>query len=152
MPAPFKHTGIFLIVLVTWLVAGGCGSGHPAPTYPVTGRVQFADGKPLNTGGIILFQSLPNGEQASYDARGSIAEDGTFQLSTFEEGDGAVAGKHRVLVRAQRDSDDYVKRGITPRPVIDPRFERFETSGLEFTVKDGTNDLTVVVERPGTAR
>jgi len=52
------------------------------------------------------------------------------------------------LVRAQRDQDDYIKRGIIPRPVIDPRFESYPTSGLEMNVKKASNEVTLVVERP----
>jgi hypothetical protein len=33
-------------------------------------------------------------------------------------------------------------------PLIDPRYTRFETSGLEFEVKPGKNQLTIEVEKP----
>jgi len=125
----------------------GCGSGHPK-TYPVRGKVVFPDGTPLTSGGIVLFKSTATGDQP-VNARGRIQDDGTFRLSTFEEGDGAVGGMHQVLVRAQRDSAVYRQTGRIPKPVIDSRFERYETSGLECTVEDGDNDLTLVVERPG---
>jgi len=81
-------------------------------------------------------------------ARAKIEADGTFELSTFDDSDGAVIGKHRVLVSAQRDADDYYKRGIVPRPVIDERFEDYETSGLELTVEAGDNELPIVVAPP----
>jgi len=69
-------------------------------------------------------------------------------LSTFGEGDGALAGKHRAVVRAKRNAADYVQRNIIPRPVIDPRFEDYEKSGLQFTVEPDNNEVTLVVERP----
>ena len=133
----------------TLLLAGalGCGSGNP-PTYPVQGKVVFADGKPLTTGGIVLTESI-TGEHVHINARGAIDANGEFRLTTFNDDDGAVAGQHRVMVRAKRDSDDYIKRGIIPRPVIDPRFENYETSGLEFTVQQGKNEFTLEVQLPG---
>lgn len=143
----FKHHCALPIVLAMLLGVGGCGS-HPAATYPVSGQIVFADGAPLATGGIILVKSIAAEGQSVFNARGTIAADGTFRLSTFEEGDGAVAGKHQVLVRAKRDADDYLKWGVVPRPVIDPRFEHYETSGLEFTVAEGENDFTIDVEPP----
>ena len=145
----YKHHGAWLGVLATLVGIGGCSSRHPAATYPVSGKVVFADGAPLSTGGIILFKSVATEDQPTFDARGAIEADGTFRLFTFEEGDGAVAGKHQVLVRAKRDAADYLERGIIPQPVIDPRFEHYETSGLEFTVEEGSNEFTVTVERPG---
>lgn len=136
------------IVLAILACLQGCGSDHP-PTYPVSGKVVFEeDGKPLTTGGVVLLESVVAGGLPAVNARGLIKADGTFELTTFEDGDGAVAGKHRMLVRAQRDSDDYLKRGIIPRPIINPRFERYETSGLEFTVEEGNNEFKVVVQRP----
>lgn len=33
-------------------------------------------------------------------------------------------------------------------PIINPRFERYETSGLEYTVEEGNNEFEVVVQRP----
>ena len=131
----------------------GCGSGHPAPTYPVTGKVVFSDdGTPLSTGGAILWESTPDEPgELLFNARGAIQADGTFELTTFEEGDGAVAGEHRVLVRPKRDASDWTERGIVPRPVIAQRLESYETSELRFTVKEESNDFTVTVERP-TAR
>jgi len=143
----FKHHGALPIVLTMLFGVGGCGS-HPAATYPVSGKVEYADGAPLATGGIILVKSIADEGQTVFNARGTIAADGKFRLSTLEKGDGAVAGKHQVLVRAKRDADDYLKRGVVPRPVIDPRFEHYETSGLEFTVEKNENDFTIVVEPP----
>lgn len=129
----------------------GCGPGHPK-TYPVSGKVVFDDGAPLN-GGFIGFESTP-AEGPPVNARGLVGDDGTFALSTFAQGDGAVAGKHRALVRAQRQEFDNIegKWDLIPEPVIDPRFERYETSKLEFTVTEGNNEFTVVVQRPAAAQ
>lgn len=137
-----------LIVAAAAACLPGCGSGK-LPTYPVTGKVTFENGHPLTTGGIVLCESLDvQSDGVPVVARGKIEKDGTFELFTFEEGDGVVAGKHRVLVRAQRDEDDYLKRGIVPRPVIDERFEDYETSGLELTVEEDDNDFPIVVTPP----
>ena len=135
-----------------FLALAGYGSGHPAPTYPVTGKVVFSDDTPLATGGVILWESVPDkAGELPFNASGAIQADGTFELTTFEEGDGAVAGEHRVLVRPKRDASDWTERGIVPRPVIAQRFERYETSELRFTVKEEGNEFTVTVQRP-TAR
>ena len=103
-------TGVFGLSAGLWssvfglFVLTGCGSGHPAPTYPVTGKVVFSDdGTPLSTGGSILWESVPDEPGVlPFNASGAIQADGTFELTTFEEGDGAVAGEHRVLVRPKR--------------------------------------------------
>lgn len=135
------------VVIMTALV--GCGTKHDA-TYPVSGKVVFDDGKPFTAGGVVMFESIAVGDQPVYTAAGAIAADGTFRISTFQEGDGAVAGEHRVLVRAKRDADDFGKLGVVQpsKAVIAPRFENYETSGLAFTVEPSVNEFTVVVKRP----
>lgn len=133
----------------------GCGSDGLA-TYPVNGRVTFADDKPL-TGGTVEFQPATppvpsNAEKGSLagriSARGFIQEDGTYKLSTFEPDDGAIEGKHRVLVTPGLPPGPI--NSLNPsKPVINARFQRFETSGLEFTVTpDGPNEFEITVERP----
>jgi hypothetical protein len=37
-------------------------------------------------------------------------------------------------------------------PAVDDKYTRFETSGLEFEVKPGANDLPIKVTRPKSAR
>ena len=138
-------TQLTLLTLVfCW---AGCGSKH-TPTYPVSGKVVFEDGTPLGSGGTVLFESMATENNLRLNARGRIQPDDTFEMTTFEDGDGAVVGKHRVLVRAQRDSREYLESGIAPRPVIDERFEHYKTSGLEFTVEQGNNEYKIVVRRP----
>ena len=140
-----QHYQVRLILLAALTCWAGCGPQHP-PTYPVRGKVVFDDGAPLDTEGVILFESTSADGQA-FTARGKIQSDGTFEMSTFTDGDGAVAGLHRVLVRAKRDAEDFTKRGIIPRPIIDEKFERYESSGLEFSVEAGDNQYTVEVRR-----
>ena len=135
-----------LIFVTALALAVGCDRGPR--TYPVNGKVVFEDGSPLTTGGVV-FSELMSSEAAGANARGAIDEAGNFQLTTFKDNDGALAGKHRFLVRADRDAEDYTKRGIIPRPVIAERFESYDTAELEFRIEEGNNDLTLVVAKPG---
>ncbi len=76
-----------------FLVSAGCHSRHP-PTVPVEGLVAFTDGTPVRVGRI-EFESEPGG----INARGTLNNEGEFHLSTFRDGDGAVVGRHRVIVQ-----------------------------------------------------
>lgn len=132
----------------------GCGDGR-LETYLVKGRVTFTDGAPLPRGTIEFQPALQAVNAKSADptgrvgARGAINEDGTFEMSTFEPGDGAIEGKHRVLVTAGLPPGPIDPFAPNSKPLIHARFQRFETSGLEFTVTpDGENDFEITVERP----
>jgi len=120
-------------------------------------EMTLAEAKKINPdakiGDAVMVESTPaNG--LPINARGAVGSDGTFVLSTFGDGDGAVVGKHRVLVRAQRQKFDDIEGNwdFIPEPVIHPRFESYENSGLEFTVAEGDNEFRVVVQRPPAAR
>src|SRR5579883_1927961 len=83
------------LAVLVFLWCPGCGSKegpYVAATVPVKGSVTY-QGKKL-TQGEVTFESLENGREA----HGRIQPDGTFVLTTFKEGDGALAGDHRVAV------------------------------------------------------
>jgi hypothetical protein len=74
---------------------GGCGAkgaGASPDLIPVKGRV-FFKGQPL-TSGTVRFEPDDFGRPAF----GKLQSDGTFVLSTTKDGDGVVAGHHRVSI------------------------------------------------------
>lgn len=125
----------------------GCGDKYPA-TYPVSGRVIFPNGTPL-PGGNIEF--APQEGPARTSARGMIESDGIFQLTTFRDGDGAVEGRHRVLILPARRRED---RSGKPSINLDPKYQSFDTSGLEFTVSPDAeqNEFEITVTVAGRSR
>jgi hypothetical protein len=127
---------LFALVLAA---AEGCARR----TYPVTGRVVFKDGSPV-PGGIVVFSPLD--PQSHTGARGYIQPDGTFEISTFQTGDGSFEGRFQVLVKGPSPGggEDGPRRVV---PQVDPRYARFETSGIEIEVKAGKNDLLIEVDR-----
>jgi hypothetical protein len=106
------------------------------------------DGSPL-TAGVVEFDSVTDDPKRHAVARGKVEPDGTFRLSTYREGDGAVEGRHRVVVMpAPVLAEDMRPGQPPPRPNVHPRFGNYETSGLEVTVKPGRNEVTLTVEGP----
>jgi hypothetical protein len=120
------------------LGAAGCGGYHP-----VRGTVTYPDGTPVSKG-IVVFERKDGGKAVT--ARGEIQADGTYQLGTEKTGDGAPAGKYRVLVTPRVENPD------APEVTFDRRFADFNTSGLEFEVTSGDNDFPIQVTRPGKGR
>jgi hypothetical protein len=127
-------------------IVTGCGESR-RETFPVRGTVTFKDGQPL-AGGVVEFQSIGAGDE-QINARGEIQADGTYRLTTYEEADGAVAGRHQVIVLPPVDTTGSNMSGPPPPEVLHRRFQSYETSGLEFTVQPGENQYPIVVDRPG---
>ena len=140
--------GLALIFVVTVL---GCGSGRPE-VAKVHGRVTVG-GKPVTTGRI---QFWPESGRA---AQGQIEEDGTYTLTTFDPGDGAVLGKHTVTIEATKIhnpgrtasslEDEFVvfkdPNALQGKPVIErlvpERYSKPDTSDLTKEVNRGDNPI-----------
>src|SRR5438876_8466234 len=124
-----------------WLVSvalAGCSSGKRL--YPVEGTVVFDDGTPAAelAGGTVSLESVEDKSNAS----GAIGPDGTFRLKTPLGQDGAPAGTYRVIVQPKEGADRN-------RPPIDRRYGRYDTSGIEVTLKEEPNRVTVKIQRGG---
>jgi hypothetical protein len=105
--------------------------------------VVFKDGKPL-TGGLVVFRPVDDKLQVS--ARGDIQPDGTFVMGTYQEGDGAVPGKYQAAITPPPRRK--IREKPVDKPIVHPRFESYETSGLEFEVKRENNTFKILVEMP----
>ena len=136
-----QSIGRLVVSALMLCIASSCGS-QPASTYPVTGKVTYPDGSPV-TGGMVEFEPRETASGQRDCARGAIQPDGSYSLSTFREGDGAVPGHHRVVVQDLYPSDDPQPGARTWKPALDPRFRRYETSGLQYDVKPEPNVIHI---------
>jgi hypothetical protein len=135
-----RRNTLFVVSLLALLA--GCSDDDRLPTYQVTGKVVFSDGTPLK-GGWIIFECPERG----LAARGVIEIDGTYRLGTYEESDGAVAGKQLVAITPALPDGYDPDQGPEPA-MIHRRFTHMDTSGLKFEVTpDGTNHIEITVER-----
>lgn len=141
---PFER--VFLLLFVGILT--GC-SNDRLPTYAVQGQIVFLDGSPVRTGSIEL-KSLQHGVQA----RGDIASDGSFQLTTYEKNDGAVEGVHQCVVVQLVMVEELANFKPSTEGVVDPRFGSYSTSDLECRISNSDDNrikLTVEPIRLGAA-
>ena len=108
------------------------------------GMVVYPDGQPL-TRGTVEFELVTDKDHIT--ATGEINPDGTFQLGTFEEADGAVIGSHRAAVIADFDIGTEEERPeLLPPAILDPKFSDLDTSGLKFEIEAKTNRILVEVD------
>jgi hypothetical protein len=91
--------------LVLFALLSGCGPAGDFPTARTTGRV-ICEGQPVPHV-MVFFEPLESGKSALVGKTGfAIAkENGTFELSTYRNGDGAVIGHHRVRVGPPHSGD-----------------------------------------------
>jgi hypothetical protein len=115
---------IELALLAALLIgsSSGCGAkgaGSSPDLIAVKGKVTFK-GQPLTTG-TVRFEPDDFGRPAT----GPLQPDGTFVLSTLKEGDGVVAGHHRVsIIGANGQSKS--KSGGVPKKYSDGASSKLE--------------------------
>lgn len=78
--------------------SGGCGGGKPT-AVPVTGKVLFRNTAPA-AGALVVFHPTDVAFEKTIGGKpvGTVADDGTFKLTTYEAGDGAPAGEYGVTI------------------------------------------------------
>ena len=119
---------LFSVILVA---IAGCGGEDGPVAYPVKGMVTF-QGKPVTQGSILFTSTNPE----LPGANGRLGADGSYQLTTREQGDGAAAGEYKVIIRAfdgpEQPSDTS---SAPPRPLVPLKYTKPGSTPLTKTVK-----------------
>lgn len=144
---PARLLGCLTLLLVAILL--GCSGREP--TYPVTGKVVYADdGKPAASGVSVVFEST---KEPYPRAMGTIKPDGTFTLSTDRPDNGAIQGPHRVCIQPITADGGGMNVEAQLSKKIDPKYFEFRTSGIRFDIRAGEkNEFTVKLDRPAGSR
>lgn len=124
-----RRGAIGLIAAMALSACAGCGSQegtYVGATVPVKGTVTYK-GKPLSSGEVV-FEPDSGGREA----HGAIGADGTFELTTYNKGDGAVPGTHRVAVTGTSKKDNV--------PV---KFKHVSSSKFEVEVSEGKGEYPI---------
>lgn len=113
-------------VLLSALALAGCGRSD-FPTAKVKGRVTYQGQGVANAS--VTFAPSGEGGLVGKSALGATDASGNFVLSTYQNEDGAVVGKHKVAV-SSADDLQYKLPGASPE-------------GLMLEVKAGENNFEI---------
>ncbi|SRR6266849_4406958 len=124
--------GLALLTGLTWFGLMGCGaSEHKSTAPPLEGFVQWERGPTVTEleGGSVEFE-----KDGSVAATAALTGDGSFRLGTA-----LPPGKYRVRV-------------VPPaKPLrkaeLDPRFQSFDKSGLEFNATSEPGQVTLQLKK-----
>jgi hypothetical protein len=117
------------------LALAGCGSDQ-LKTAIVRGTVTY-NGKPVPNGTISFIPT------SGPSATGEIQPDGSYTLTTYRKGDGAVLGRHTVVIVAMQDMSGRLpeQRNPLPPPIVPVQYTSLATSDLRAEVKDEENTV-----------
>jgi hypothetical protein len=119
------RTHAVLAALVAVLGTAGCGNANLPTTVPVSGRITF-DGGPCPAGGNIRFAPLEVAEGLpNRPGRADFDISGKYIARSFQDGDGLVPGKYRVLVECWKvvpvdgkPGVSYIASGYKPSELV----------------------------------
>jgi len=144
-----KHTALLScsLLFAVLLLALGCAKQGLEGTIPIRGTVTYR-GSPLTTGEVRYIPESDDGRIA----RGKLREDGSFQLTTLSNGDGALPGEYKVLVVVYPEQFETVDEKIAARegkspkrsaekPPIPEKYYDVEATDLADTVSSGHSGI-----------
>lgn len=145
-------SSISAILIVSLVVAPlcGCGSGgkNRPPMGKARGKVVYKD-NPVSSA-TVTFTT----EGSPRSATGTTNDRGEFELSTYDTGDGAVVGTHKVTITQTKTDPnapamsvmDLAKTGAPAKPKggdIPMKYASLNTTPQKNTVEPGSNNFTI---------
>lgn len=146
----FQVIGIVLIVSLC-ITSAGCGVGDEwtakrPKVYRAQGVVKLDD-KPLDEA-TVIYHSQSN----DVSAQGVTDKNGNFKLTTYDANDGAVEGKHRVVItkrtyekrKTKYDSPEESSIALIPKELLPIKYSLPTTTTVEVEVSGkGTNNAII---------
>jgi hypothetical protein len=128
--------GLRLTMLCMTAMFVGCEKREARlPTFKVSGKV-VQKGKAVPNATVIFHANRT--EEGFIKPRAITKPDGTFELTTYESGDGAPTGTYEVSIEQWLRA----KPEESPENRLPPSLSNPTTSGLKATVADAVNDLS----------
>ena len=131
---------MFRVLLLSFLVAPlfGCGEAKPdrPPRQPTRGTLLY-NGKPPN-GAVIQFWPMPVAKVDWRTVKPSarVEADGSFEINTYELGDGAIVGEYAVTILWTGENPDV------PRPdLFQGRYSNPQRPVTVVKIQEGENTL-----------
>lgn len=130
------------LVVLSFSCVGCVGGSGDLSTGSVSGKVT-RNGQPVSSGSVMFSPvSSADKKQPGKPGAGDVGTDGSYTLTTYRQGDGAVIGKHRVTYAPPALELDEAQHKEDSPPPKNP-FEGFIPKTQEVEVKSGSNTIDI---------
>lgn len=129
---------VSLLGTLVTLATIGCNGESRVPVVPVSGRIVFQGTAPA--GAQVVLHPVSRSDDRSVAPAGIVKDDGSFQISAYDEGDGAPPGDYVATVQWFRLVADEGGSGRGPN-VLPVKYASPETSPVKVTVKSEATEL-----------
>ncbi len=99
----------------------------------------------MTSGRILFVPSKPSEGGLSHPASGKIGDDGSYTLTSYDEGDGAMIGEHKVAVIVT-SAPGAKAPGTTAKSPVPKQFADPETTPLRKKVEPSNNIIDINID------
>jgi hypothetical protein len=117
----------------------GC-SEKRVPVYPVAGKVTYKGQPPV--GATVVLHPAKSGDTSDVTPTGTVKDDGSFAITSYEPGDGAPQGEYVATIEWYKYQKDL--GGAGPN-VIPPKYVSAKTSPVKVSVGGGPAQISPIV-------
>lgn len=145
MPARSCLAQVGRVAAVVVLVGiAGCGQSDRVQVHPVEGQLNW-NGQPL-AGAFVVLHPVAKSDARVLPARAQTDATGKFQVTTYEQADGAAKGEYLMTVEYFRPVKNG--SGFEPGPnVMPPKVSRPDLTDIKVRVAEGKNTLEPIALR-----
>ncbi len=141
-----------LVLAIVCLGVSGCAGNRKPPAIPVKGKVMYRKTTPP-VGALVVFHpaSVDREKEIGGKPFGKVGEDGSFTLTTYQEGDGAPAGDYNVTIdwrsKTKESKFAFGEGGGGGVSMLNPRYSDPSKPAFKVSVKQGeANEFTFEVD------
>lgn len=130
-----------LMLAVSSLIFTSCSRSDRVDVSPVRGQVFASRDKPA-TGALVVFHPVAAEHEAPLKPLAYVDEQGSFELTTYDQGDGAPSGEYVITVEWRTKPVTPFSRDKEGEDRLRGKFADPATSKIRFTV-DGESEHVV---------
>jgi len=133
------NSRLMMFMIATMCAVAGCSSKKEPfdrkPTVQVKGTV-LSDGQPA-AGAILTFMRTDGADANLPGAQGTVAADGTYELTTYTTKDGVIVGNYQVSIVWPSRADWWnAEDGLASIDKLKGKYGPGKSS-IEVTIKEG---------------
>jgi hypothetical protein len=134
-----KRATLFMAMLPILVALSGC-SEQRVPVYPVSGKVTYKGQPPV--GATVVLHSISGANTSDVAPTGTVKDDGSFAITSYEPGDGAPQGEYVATIEWFKFAPEL--GGAGPN-VIPPRYVSAKTSPVKVNVSGGPAQIEPII-------
>lgn len=138
---PSRIRGWLLTLAVSCLVFSSCSRSDRVSVSPVRGQV-FAPRDEPAAGALVVFHPVAADQKPALKPLAYVDEQGNFELTTYDRGDGAPAGEYVITVEWREKPATPFSADKEGKDRLRGKYADPKSSGFRFTI-DGESEHVV---------